>query len=385
MAQRINQEFNVSFEYPVVFTRNAFDAGNTSLCDLIQRQNDRDIHRVIVFADANLCSTQPQLLEQLSSYFETHRDSLDLVCAPKIVLGGEAIKNDYRLIMEMVDTMLEYRICRHSIVLILGGGAVLDAVGFAASIVHRGLRVVRMPSTVLAQNDAGIGVKNGMNLHGGKNTIGCFAPPFAVLNDYALLNSLDDEHWIAGISEAFKVAMIKDADFFAQLCEQSSAYATRDPKAMEKLVERCAALHLEHIANSGDAFELGSARPLDYGHWIAHKLENLSNYSISHGHAVATGIAIDTCYAGISGWLSEEEVHRTLSALKTCGFQLWYTLLEGDAIYNGLEDFREHLGGELCITFPDGIGQRREENLVDLEIYKQAFAHVQHFCATATS
>lgn len=382
MAKRINQTFNTAFDYPVEFTRAAFNADNSTLFDLIARHQDREHHRVMVFADSHLTEAQPELIQNLSQYFEAHKQTLELVCPPKMVPGGEAVKNDYRLIMEMVDSMLEYRMCRHSIILILGGGAVLDAVGFAASIVHRGLRVVRMPSTVLAQNDAGIGVKNGMNLHGGKNTIGCFAPPFAVLNDYALLDSLDQDGWIAGISEAFKVAMIKDAEFFELLCEKASAYATRDKEAMEYLIERCAALHLEHIATSGDAFEMGSARPLDYGHWLAHKLENLSNYSISHGHAVATGIAIDTCYAGLAGWLPEEDVLRTLTALKACGFKLWYKELEGEEVYQGLEDFREHLGGALCITFPDQIGQRREEAIVDLGLYKKAFAQVQNFCAT---
>jgi 3-dehydroquinate synthase len=287
------------------------------------------------------------------------------------VPGGEAVKNDYRGLMGLVDQFLEYHLCRHSVVLVVGGGAVLDAVGFGASLVHRGLRVVRMPSTTLAQNDAGVGVKNGMNLHGGKNTVGVFAVPHGVLNDVNLLAGLSDVHWRAGISEAFKVAMIRDRAFFEELCAMAPRLGQRDAAAMERLVIRCAELHLEHITRSGDPFEQGSARPLDFGHWSAHKLECMSHYRMPHGYAVAVGIALDSLYAARLGWIGDREVEQLINALRLCGFPLAPPELlmhhaDGSlCVLDGLEDFREHLGGELTLSLPGPLGSLQEVHEVN--------------------
>ncbi len=364
------QRIAPAFAYPVLFTRDLFGAGSHAL-----RQSfgdDAAERRALVFLDGGLAEAQPDLARRMAACFATVPGLPRLAAEPIVVPGGEAIKNDYRLVMAIVDQILEQRLCRHSFVVAAGGGAVLDAVGFAASIVHRGVRLLRLPSTVLAQNDAGIGVKNGMNLHGGKNTIGTFAPPHAVVNDLDLLDSLPDREWRAGIAEAFKVALIKDADFFEFLCGAASRLKARDAAAMERLVIRCAELHLDHIRDHGDPFEMGSARPLDFGHWAAHKLECMSGYRIGHGQAVAAGMALDAIYAEGRGWIAPALLDRFLGALEDCGLPLWYDELDrrlGDGRHQvllGIEEFREHLGGRLCVTFPAGAGRRREEDAVDL-------------------
>ncbi|MEX2607034.1 MAG: 3-dehydroquinate synthase [Kiritimatiellia bacterium] len=347
---QLTQTFSVDFQYPVRFDRNVFSESNDLLLSLISEAAPMPA-KVMVLIDSGVNTAFPDLPARIRQWFEAHSEHVDLVRPPEIVPGGEALKNDYRLLMSLVDQMLAYHLCRHSYVLVIGGGAVLDAVGFATSLVHRGLRLIRMPSTTLAQNDAGIGVKNGMNLHGGKNTVGVFAPPFAVVNDFTLLEGLDNPTWRDGISEAFKVAMIKDASFFNELLELAPALGRRDAKAMHRLIVRCAELHLEHIATCGDPFELGSARPLDFGHWSAHKLESISNYRISHGHAVAIGIVLDSAYAARLGWIDPGQVSALKQALLTCGFDLnppELTQRLGDGslrLLQGLEEFREHLGG----------------------------------------
>lgn len=358
---QISQTFSAGFSYPVHFGRGTFLPENELLTRLISGSG-----RVMVVIDAGVAGAFPALSRQIQDWFAARADRLELVCAPEIVPGGEAIKNDYRRIMGLVDQMLEYHLCRHSTVLVIGGGAVLDAVGFATALVHRGLRLLRMPSTPLAQNDAGIGVKNGMNLHGGKNTVGVFAPPFAVVNDFDLLDGLSDADWRAGISEAFKVAMIKDADFYRELLGLAPALGRREAPAMERLIVRCAELHLQHIATSGDPFELGSARPLDFGHWSAHKLECMSSYRLTHGHAVAIGICLDSAYAARLGWISREEADAMRDALIRCGFDLnppELTRRLGDGslqILQGLGEFREHLGGQLSLSLPCPVGSLRD-------------------------
>lgn len=375
------QSFSVPVSYPVVFTRNAFCVDNPGLLERLATGTSSK-RRVLMVVDEGVARAFPGYTARAETWFSRHHDKLDLVAPPEVVSGGEAIKNDYRRVMSLVDMMLEHHLCRHSVVLVVGGGAVLDAVGFAASLVHRGLRLVRMPSTTLAQNDAGIGVKNGMNLHGGKNTIGVFAAPFGVLNDLDLLDGLDDTNWRAGISEAFKVAMIKDAAFFRELCRLAPRLAERDPSAMERLVVRCAALHLDHIATSGDPFELGSARPLDFGHWAAHKIESLGNYRTGHGAAVAVGLAVDSLYASRIGWLDPADAQRLLEALSVCGFDLARPELRvclGDgrpAVLQGLEEFREHLGGTLTLSLPRPLGQKDEIHAVDENLMTEILREV---------
>jgi 3-dehydroquinate synthase len=262
-------------------------------------------------------------------------------------------------------------LCRHSVVVIAGGGSVLDMVGFAASLVHRGVRVVRVPTSVLSQCDGGVGVKNGMDEHGMKNFVGTFAPPFAVINDFAFLRTLPDRYWRGGIAEAFKVAIIKDAAFFGYLSRNAPALRRRSARHIEEAVRRAAILHLRHIASGGDPFEMGAARPLDFGHWSAHKLEMLSNYRLSHGEAVALGIALDTCYACARGLLTAAQRDRILRAMSAAGLPLWSDAMAasradgGSALLAGLEDFREHLGGRLTVTLPRGIGARVEVHEMD--------------------
>jgi 3-dehydroquinate synthase len=183
------------------------------------------------------------------------------------------------------------QIDRHSFVIVVGGGAVLDVAGYAAAVVHRGVRLVRIPTTVLAQNDAGVGVKNGINAFGAKNFLGVFAPPFAVIDDSRFLSTLDPRDQVAGMAEAVKVAAIRDPVFFEWLVDHSDALASFELVHVERMIRRCAELHLAHIAGGGDPFETGNARPLDFGHWSAHKLEILTAHELRHGEAVAIGMA----------------------------------------------------------------------------------------------
>lgn len=383
------QSFTLSLTYPVHFARGVFDETCDILTDVLQPRNTSGRTRALVIIDGGVHQAFPSLFGQIQSWFGA-RAKLELVRDPVIVAGGEDVKNDYRGIMHLLDMMMEYRLCRHSYVIVIGGGALLDAAGFATALCHRGLRLIRMPSTTLAQDDAGVGVKNGINLHGGKNTVGTFAAPYAVVNDLNFLSGQSSEHWIGGVSEAFKVAIIKDPNFFEELCKLAPRLGQRDEEALARVVIRCAEIHLDHIATSGDPFELGSARPLDFGHWSAHKLESLSQYKISHGHAVALGIAIDCLYASRHGWCGIDDTRRVLQALQDCGFkldapELKRRLPDGQlALLQGLEEFREHLGGELCLAMPDGIGSVREVHEIDTVVMEQCLHDLQSWTQTGS-
>lgn len=368
----IHQRFHVDFDYPVVFTRGLFHADNPVFADAVCRLGEPRRHRLLVLVDASVARHHARLLNEIQAYVAARAAQLELVQPPRPVPGGESIKNDLMGLGSLVNTLVERRLCRQSYVVVVGGGAVLDAVGFAAALVHRGLRLIRAPTTVLAQNDSGVGVKNAINFSGSKNLLGTFAPPFAVLNDLDFLRTLADREWTDGIAEAFKVAIIKDEAFFAWLAGHAAALRARDEAAMEHLVRRCAELHLEHIRSNGDPFEFGQARPLDFGHWAAHRLETMSSYKVSHGQAVAIGVALDSAYAWQRGWLTAQEFEAIHLGLATAGFTLWHDLLErrggsGLDLLQGLRDFQEHLGGDLCVTMPQGVGRKFEIHDVETE------------------
>ena len=383
VSRTYRQKLSVAFDFPVVFTRDAFRASNPALHKAMTRLRERRVHRAAVFIDAGVARGRPNLARDVARYFRAHAKSIRLVAPPQIVPGGESAKIDLSRVAAIMRRLLQWRLCRHSFVIVVGGGAVLDTVGFAASLVHRGLRLIRFPTTVLAQGDSGVGVKTAVNFGAGKNLVGTFAPPFAVINDEAFLDTLSDADWRGGVAEAFKVSIIKDAAFFRWLCANAARLQRRDPAAMRRLIRRSAELHLDHIRTSGDPFEFGRARPLDFGHWSAHKLESMSRYRVGHGQAVAIGLALDACYAARKGWLTERDCKAIHRGLGECGFTLWHPLLERKTadgkleVLAGLRDFQEHLGGELYITFPKGIGSKFEVQEVGADLVAQSIGQLK--------
>ena len=382
-AERYEQRFSVPFDYPVYFTREVFQPDNDLLAGVLDRLGEGRRHRAAVLIDSGVADAHPGIVGRIKEYFHAHPARMESATEPKVVPGGKAAKTNWDIVRDVMWTIGTLHLDRQSYIIAVGGGSVLDMAGFAASIVHRGLRQVRLPTTTLAQNDGGVGVKNGMDEHGQKNFVGTFAPPFAVLNDFAFLPTLARDDWIGGAAEAFKVAMIKNADFFDFLCRNAAALRDRDLNAMQQCVRRCAVLHLEHIRTSGDPFEFGSARPLDFGHWAGHRLEILSGYALHHGQAVAVGIALDSYYAMRKGLLPPDDLDRTLTGLQTCGLPTFSDLLTartGDgelAVLEGLEQFREHLGGRLTVTLPDGIGRKIEVHHMDPGTIADGVAYLQ--------
>jgi 3-dehydroquinate synthase len=325
-------------------------------------------HRCLFVVEQRLFELWPQLSSTIPAYVTAHGQALELACEPQIVLGTESAKNDASAPERLHRCFDLAKMDRQSVVVIVGGGALQDLVGYAAATAHRGLRVARLPTTVLGQADSGVGVKNGVNAFGKKNFLGSFAPPFAVLNDHDFLRTLPVRDAVAGMAEAVKVALIKDAAFFAWLEAHAQALVRLEPSALANLIRHSARLHLEHIANGGDPFELGSARPLDFGHWAAHKLESLSGYLLPHGEAVAIGLALDTRYSFEIGRIDAAVVERVVGLLETLGLPLWHPALERETeLLAGLQEFREHLGGELTVTLLGGVGQAFEVHELDAQ------------------
>ncbi|WP_254411806.1 3-dehydroquinate synthase [Dyadobacter diqingensis] len=373
--QTIQQRFQVEYNYSIFFTNNLFDTTNQQLSDFFNTYAEQGFQRkVLIVVDGGFLAHHPDLVDTIKGYFAARIKHIQLAQDIIVVPGGEASKNDPALFEKLAQAVDTYGIDRHSFVIGIGGGAVLDLVGYAAAVSHRGIKLIRIPTTVLSQNDSGVGVKNGINFHGKKNFLGTFAPPVAVFNDLTYLKTLDDRDWRSGISEAIKVALIKDKSFFEWIEENVLALAQRDEVTMSYLIHRCAEMHTEHIG-SGDPFEFGSSRPLDFGHWAAHKLEYLTDFEVRHGEAVAIGIALDCVYANKIGMLSDADLERIYNVLVKLGFELYHTkLAENDKINlrNGLQEFREHLGGRLTIMLLEKIGKGVEVHEMDADIIAES-------------
>jgi 3-dehydroquinate synthase len=356
---------------------------------MVQRAGTDRPKNIAVFVDDGLLAGRPGLLTEIREFCRPHSDLFRLAADPVVFPGGETVKNTWKHVQRTTDILNAAGIDRHGLVIALGGGALLDMAGFAAAIFHRGVEIIRLPTTTLAQNDAGIGVKNGINQYGQKNCIGTFSIPSAVVCDFDFTQTLSFDHFIAGAAEAFKIALIRDASFFSFLELNASLLKHRHAGTTQEMIQRCARLHLDHIAGRGDPFESGSARPLDYGHWSAHKMEILSGHKLPHGLAVAVGTALDSFYAWQKSLISEADFHRIVTALCKCGLPVYSPYLactDGQGrleMENGLEEFRLHLGGTLTFTMPDGIGSSCELHEMDFDIVREGISFLKRYSEKA--
>ncbi len=366
-----------SFVHRLYFTHDLLGEDQAVLAEVLEPSEGR-IARVQFWMDEHVTTAQPDLHHGLRAFVRAHADRIELAGHVQRVPGGEAVKNDIHILERMLKVFHAANLDRRSYVVVVGGGAVLDAVGFAAAIAHRGLRLVRLPTTTLAQADSGVGVKNGVNLFGKKNWLGSFAVPWAVINDTALLATLPDREFICGFSEAVKVSLLKDPAMFAELCRSAACIRRRDMSVALPMIRASAERHRDHITLRGDPFEAREARPLDFGHWSAHKLEAMTDFQLRHGEAVAVGVALDTLYSSLALGLPREDADRVLHCLIDLGFTLGHPSLHNTrSLFQGLEEFRQHLGGRLTLTMLRGVGDPIDVHEIDPTRMHEAIAQLQ--------
>ena len=380
---RVESPFDVTFHHRLRYTEDVLGCDRNILIEVIEPSGEAPA-KVQFFVDEHVVSAQPGIVSGLAAIVAEHPDRCVLAGTVQVVPGGEVIKNDREELDRILRAFHDADLDRRSYVVVIGGGAVLDAVGFAAAIAHRGIRLIRLPTTTLAQADSGVGVKNAVNYFGKKNWMGAFAVPWAVINDTALLATLPERDFIAGFSEAVKVTLLKSPVVFDRLCRDAALIRRRDLDAALPLIRASVEFHLTHITEGGDPFEAREARPLDFGHWSAHKLEPLSDFALRHGEAVALGVAIDSAYSSLALGLTERDAVRILRCLADLGFQLNHPLLrDPEPLFDGLEEFRQHLGGRLTVTMLRGVGDPVEVHEIDLGLMREAIRRVFRFGASA--
>lgn len=378
-------QFSVPFVHRVRYTQDILGADEGVLLQLLEPSGDLP-PRVQFWVDEAIAQAQPDLRHRLRAFVLRHTGRITPTGNVQVLPGGETVKNDIHLLERMLKVFHAANLDRRSYVVVIGGGAVLDAVGFAAAIAHRGIRLIRLPTTTLAQADSGVGVKNAVNLFHKKNWLGSFNVPWAIINDSALLSTLPDRDFLCGFSEAVKVTLLKDAQKFRELCDVAERIRQRDMSAAEPMIRISAELHRAHITQGGDPFEMLEARPLDFGHWSAHKLEVMSDFQLKHGEAVAIGVAVDSIYSSLVHGLPEIEVTRVLKCLDDLGLVLDHPVLhDTETLFAGLEEFRQHLGGRLTLTMLEDVGRSLEVHTVDYSRMSEAIRRVAAFAKTQQS
>lgn len=388
------------FTHRIFYTEHALDPANPALANAIfGEEASAEPLRLFACLDGGLLAHYPGLPEQLSRALGGMRRgtrAVELVNEPMILPGGEAGKNDWRLVEQLWAALHAHPLSRHSRVLAIGGGAVLDLAGFAAATAHRGMRLVRMPTTTLSQGDSGVGVKCGVNRFGQKNWVGAFAPPWAVVNDLTFLDTQPERERRAGLAEALKVALVRSPELFDYLEQNAAALRNLQRKVVHRAIIDGGRIHAEHIAQGGDPFEQGEGRPLDFGHWAAHKLEQLSGFRLGHGEAVTVGMIIDLHYARRAGLLAEGDLTRILAVADGMGLlaalespeairELNSAAQSNDApLWQGFEEFRLHLGGQLCLCMVTAPGASRDINAVDHSALEDALRDTLALARQAT-
>jgi len=371
MENSYDIDFEVPFRHRVRFTENLAEQDTDVLLELLDSPSDIK-PRVLIVVDDHLLEHSGRVPELISK-LETNQDILLLDGGstkhpgPAFALpGGETVKNSTEYVEQLLSLINERNLDRRSYVVVIGGGAVLDAASYAAAIAHRGIRVIRIPTTTLAQGDSGVGVKNAINFFKKKNWIGTFAVPWAVINDAALLTTLPSRDFRCGFSEAVKVSLLKSSKDFDELCENAKQIANREMDVAFAAIKKSCLWHLKHITRGGDPFEALEARPLDFGHWSAHKMEQMSGYRLRHGEAVGIGVAIDCIYSSRVFGFPEEDMRRVIQCLEDFKLPLWdSTLNDFEALQSGLEEFRQHLGGRLTITMLEDVGDPIDVHEID--------------------
>ena len=222
-----------------------------------------------------------------------------------------------------------------------------------------------------------VGVKNGINRSGKKNFTGTFAPPWAVLCDTGLLETLIDAEWCCGFSEIVKIGLLRDSGLLAGIERNADRIVARELDSAIPLIEQSALLHMKHITEGGDPFELQEARPLDFGHWSAHKLEQMTDFKLRHGEAVSIGLALDLVYSQLVGIVDPDLTDRVLGILKSLNLPTSDpSLARTDELLGGIQEFREHLGGTLTVTLVTDVERPIEVHEIDANLVREAVSHL---------
>ena len=269
----------------------------------------------------------------------------------------------------ILDELFSHKLDRKSLLIALGGGVIGDMTGFTASLYQRGIGFVQIPTTLLAQVDASVGGKTGVNNKYGKNLVGAFYQPEAVYIDTAFLRTLPKREFSSGISEVIKMAIMFDKDYFDFLIEADFS----DKVTLEKVIHRSVELKAEVV--NLDEKESGIRAVLNYGHTFGHVIENETNYkTYLHGEAVAIGIVMANRLAIALDLMSETEAEIICKFLRKHGLPTDYRIKDVDAFYNKFFLDKKSANNKIKFILPQGIGGHLLKDDIDEKLLKDVLS-----------
>ncbi|MBC7350964.1 MAG: 3-dehydroquinate synthase [Thermogutta sp.] len=308
-----------------------------------------DVTHAVVITDSNV---GPFYLETCQKALENQGIRVNTVTVP----AGETTKS-LRYAEQLWNDLVDIRADRKTVIVALGGGVVGDLAGFIAATYARGLRLVQIPTSLLAQVDSSVGGKVGINLEKAKNMVGAFHQPSLVVIDVATLRSLPSREYISGLAEVVKYGVILDAQFFKFLEENANAILNLDPHTLTTIVARCCRLKAD-VVEADEREETGYRAILNYGHTFAHAFETLTGYtSLLHGEAVAIGMTCAARLATARNMFSREECERQTALLKTLGLPTEPPLLSTDDVLACMRRDKKVQHGQLRLILPKRLGQ----------------------------
>jgi 3-dehydroquinate synthase len=291
---------------------------------------------------------------------------------------GEAHKK-LATVEQLAEKLSKLGADRNSVVIAFGGGVVGDVAGLLASLYMRGIDVVQLPTTALAQVDASIGGKTGVNLRAGKNLVGTFHQPRVVLIDPALLSSLPDREFRAGLYESLKCGVIGDPALFRQFEDHKDKILKRDPEAMERVIADSVKLKADVVAS--DEREGGLRRVLNFGHTIGHALEAETGYQkLLHGEAVAWGMVAVTNIALAMGKISSVNAGKIAAAVLGLG-RLPKVDVRPVNIVRRLQADKKTLDGTVHFVLPTDIGKVEVSSHVPEKVITEAVSELRRLSA----
>jgi 3-dehydroquinate synthase len=274
----------------------------------------------------------------------------------EVVLPDGETHKTLGTISRILDVFVANRLARDSCVFALGGGVVGDIAGFAAAMYQRGIDFVQVPTTLLAQVDSSVGGKTGVNHPGGKNLIGAFHQPRAVIADTDTLRTLPLRELRAGLAEVIKYALICDAEFFAWLEQHADALLACEPEALTTAIRRCCEIKADIVRR--DEREHGDRALLNLGHTFGHAIEAATSYgSWLHGEAVGAGLLMAASMSERAGWMSRQDVARVERLLQRTGLPTRAQDVTGARALDAMRIDKKARAGQLRFVLMRGIGQ----------------------------
>jgi 3-dehydroquinate synthase len=272
-----------------------------------------------------------------------------------VLAGGESQKT-LGNVSVIIDALVAARLNRDGMVLALGGGVIGDIAGFAAASYQRGIAIVQLPTTLLAQVDSSVGGKTGVNHPGGKNLIGAFHQPHAVLADTDTLSTLPDRQLRAGLTEVIKAALVADAAFFAWLEAHLGRLLAKDAAALAEAIRRACAVKAAIVA--ADEREQGQRALLNLGHTFGHAIETGAGYgAVLHGEAVAAGLVLAAELSARTGRLAGADAQRIRALLAAAGLPVDPPRLGAARMLELMAMDKKVKGGAIRLVLLDGIGR----------------------------